>query len=148
MDLILQQVLVSLNNKNLQLLIVNFFSGLPPTTNGSGQQPQQQQNFLNQVNVHKHHTPQHTVPVQSTYLASPPITRNGLSPSSPPNIYHFSHQQPQKVKKNSEFFTKKNFNNSFSDSNIFRRRTIKTSSTTSRCDCYNLSLKNEINFFF
>ena len=83
-------------------MIVNF-SGIPPTTNGSDhphrQQSQQQQNYLNQVNVHKHHTPQHTVPVQSTYLASPPVSRNGLSPSSPANIYHFSHQQPQKVQK-------------------------------------------------
>jgi hypothetical protein len=60
--------------------------------------PQTQQGYLNQVNVHKHHTPQHTVPVQSAYITSSPILRNGLSPSSTANIYHFSHQNSQQVK--------------------------------------------------
>ncbi|CAF5073481.1 unnamed protein product, partial [Rotaria magnacalcarata] len=36
------------------------------------QQQQPQQPYLNQVNVHKHHVPQHTVPVQAGYLVSPP----------------------------------------------------------------------------
>jgi hypothetical protein len=76
------------------LIIVNF-SGLPPATNGSDH-PHRQPTYLNQVNVHKHHTPQHTVPVQSAYLASSPVSRNGLSPLTSANIYHF----PQQV----EFF--------------------------------------------
>jgi len=127
-------------------------SGLPPTTNGSdhpNRQQSQQPIYLNQVNVHKHHTPQHTVPVQSTYLVSPPISRNGLSPSKPANIYHFSHHNSQQVKKNFLLCFFENFfiSNSFSDSLIIicRRRTTKTSSTTSRCNCHNLSLeKNKI----
>lgn len=73
---------------------------MQPTMNGSDQhhRPQTQQSYLNQVNVHKHHTPQHTVPVQSAYLASPPIQRNGLSPSLTQNIYHFNHHHSQQVK--------------------------------------------------
>jgi hypothetical protein len=75
--------------------------------NGADHQHRQQtpQTYLNQVNVHKHHTPQHTVPVQSAYLSSPPNSRNGLSPSST-NIYHFSQHNSQQVK---FFFSKKGF---------------------------------------
>jgi hypothetical protein len=117
--------------------------------NGADHQHRQQtpQTYLNQVNVHKHHTPQHTVPVQSAYLSSPPNSRNGLSPSST-NIYHFSQHNSQQVK----FFFSRNVLYLFIlDSNIFRwrRRSIKTSSsTTSRCDCNNLSLIHSRRFDF
>ena len=66
-------------------------SALPPTTNGSDHL-HRSQNYLNQINVHKHHTTQHTVPVQSAYLASPPVSRNFHPSSTSANIYHFSQQ--------------------------------------------------------
>ncbi|CAF2092420.1 unnamed protein product [Rotaria magnacalcarata] len=61
------------------------------------QQQQPQQPYLNQVNVHKHHVPQHTVPVQAGYLVSPPVSRNGISPSLTANIYHFNHHNSQQI---------------------------------------------------
>lgn len=64
-------------------------AGLPPTTNGADH-PHRSQNYLNQINVHKHHSSQHTVPVQSAYLASPPVSRNIPSSSVAANVYHFS----------------------------------------------------------
>ena len=101
MVLIYPTILVDSLTKYL-ILILFIYLGLPPPPpqNNSDhshrqqqqQQQQQQQTYLNQVNVHKHHTPQHTVPVQSTYLSSPPISRNGLSSSTTANIYHFSQQ--------------------------------------------------------
>ena len=66
-------------------------AGLPPTTNGSDH-PHRSQNYLNQINVHKHHSSQHTVPVQSAYLASSPVSRNIPSSSVSGNVYHFSQQ--------------------------------------------------------
>lgn len=69
----------------------NNSSALPPTNNGSDH-PHRSQNYLNQINVHKHHSTQHTVPVQSAYLASPPISRNHHPSSTPANVYHFSQQ--------------------------------------------------------
>jgi hypothetical protein len=96
MDLILQQVLV--RYFPWEDLNKYFFEGLPPTMNGLDHSHRQQP-YLNQVNVHKHHAPQHTIPVQSAFLASPPVARNGLSPSSSANVYHFSQNNFQQVKK-------------------------------------------------
>ena len=66
--------------------------GLQPHHRQQGQPP-----YLNQVTVNKHHTPQHTVPVQSGYLVGSAMGRNGLSPSSTASIYHFSQQNSQQV---------------------------------------------------
>lgn len=111
-----------------------FTAGLPPTANGSDH-PHRSQNYLNQINVHKHHTPQHTVPVQSTYLSSPLTSRNGgQAPSTTANIYHFSHQVL------SNYYSCNIYTLFYLDSIIFRRRTISTLSSTSRCYCDNLSL--------
>ncbi|CAF4982686.1 unnamed protein product, partial [Rotaria socialis] len=78
-----------------------FVKAVQPTmVNGSDhlhRQQQLQQPYLNQVNVHKHHVPQHTVPVQAGYLASPPVSRNGISPSLTANIYHFNHHNSQQI---------------------------------------------------
>ncbi len=34
--------------------------------------------------------PKHSVPVQSIYYASSPVTRNGIFPSSSSNVYNFN----------------------------------------------------------
>jgi hypothetical protein len=78
-------------------LMIVYFLGHPPPTNGADH-THRQQTYLNQVNVHKHHTPQHIVPVQSTYLGSPPVSRNGKSPSTTANVYHFSQHNSHQVK--------------------------------------------------
>ena len=116
--------------------IISFFElGLPPTSNGS-EHPHRSQNYLNQINVHKHHTPQHTVPVQSSFLSSPSASRNGQPSSTTANIYHFSHKV---LSKNICLF-RFQFIKFVLDAIIFRRRTIPTLSSTSRCNCDNLSL--------
>ena len=61
------------------------------------------QPYLNQVTVHKHHMPQHTVPVQSAYLAASPVSKADLSSSSSANIYHFNQPNSQQVN-NSDFY--------------------------------------------
>lgn len=60
------------------------------------------QPYLNQVNVHKHHAPQHTVPVQAAYVSSSPVSRNGLSPSLGANVYHFNPHNSQQVKQKTQ----------------------------------------------
>ncbi|CAF3727220.1 unnamed protein product [Adineta steineri] len=79
--------------------IASGSSGLTPAMNDTDHpnRQQAQQSYLNQVNVHKHHTPQHTVPVQSAYFTTSPLSRNGLSSVSSANIYHFSHQHSQQI---------------------------------------------------
>ncbi|UJR37294.1 hypothetical protein I4U23_030003 [Adineta vaga] len=68
-------------------------SGITPAMNDTDHpnRQQAQQSYLNQVNVHKHHTPQHTVPVQSAFFTSSPIPRSSLSSLQAANVYHFSH---------------------------------------------------------
>ncbi len=43
-------------------------------------------------NPHKSHSFQHPIPAQSVYVASPPVTRNGIfsSPPSSLNVYNFN----------------------------------------------------------
>ena len=67
--------------------------GITPNMNDTEHpnRQQAQQSYLNQVNVHKHHTPQHTVPVQSAYFTSSPLPRNGLQSLQAASVYHFSH---------------------------------------------------------
>ena len=108
---------------------------------------QGQQPYLNQVTVNKHHTPQHTVPVQSAYLVGSAMGRNGLSPSSTASIYHFAQQNSQQVGGSlvidANLCLSSCFDRSLDSRTFYRRwrRTFETSSSTSRCDCYNLSLK-------
>ena len=75
----------------------SVFLDLTAPVNGADHRSTGQAPYLNQVSVHKHHTPQHAVPVQSTYLTGPSAGRNGLAPPANGSIYHFSQMNPHQV---------------------------------------------------